>query len=78
MNTQNRRRRLTETSNHINRARYSSMEATAAIEAMDAVLDAGGYRMTEADNVIELCRQTIRFMEHSKITMMLSPDKKDD
>jgi hypothetical protein len=54
------------------------MEATAAIEAMDAVLDAGGYRMTEADNVIELCRQTIRFMEHSKITMMLSPDKKDD
>jgi len=75
---QRRKDKIMATGNYLNRARYSSMETTQAIEAMDAVLDAGGFRMTEADDVIDRCEQTIALMRHAKITMMFSPDKADE
>lgn len=76
--TERRKDKIMATGNYLNRARYASMETTQAIEAMDAVLDAGGFRMSEADAVIDRCQQTIALMEHAKVTMMFSPDKADD
>jgi len=75
---QRRKDKIIAAGNYLNRARYSSMETTQAIEAMDAVLDAGGFRMSEAEAVIDRCQQTIALMNHAKVTMLFSPDKEDE
>lgn len=73
-----RRQRLVEAGNYLSRARYASLEATQAIENMESVLDAGGFRMSEADAVLALCERTIALMQHAKVAMMFSPDREDD
>jgi hypothetical protein len=70
-----RKLKLAKAGNYLHKAHDDVMQLAERISNMQEVIDAGGWRDSDAEAIVSLANSVASNMKHAQISMLFSPDR---